>query len=644
MTQRLDSSFFRSAIEASTDGFAALDQHGHLLFANRAGLAALRIDDFATCAGRPWATLWPRPGRAVARRAIARASRGRTARFVAEGPAAQGTSTWWDVVVEPIFDERGELTGLTASCRDITAARLKQVEQERLALEAARASAVMRSAFRVAKIGGWEVDFSTRTTLLSPELCELLGGPLLPAMPIAESGRFWRAEDRHRFQSALDQVEAGAGRLYFEGRSAAPDGAEKSWRLFGEPVLLDGKCVAVRGAAQDISEWREAIERERSAVQAADAMSGFLATMSHELRTPLNGVLGMAQAMDRGDLSNVQRLRLGVIQSSADALLSLFNDLIDFSELESHKVELELGVVDVGAIVHDAVSIFEALLEDSDVALHATVAAAASGAWRGDPKRVRQVLHILLSNAVKFTKRGSIAIDVTYDDARLMLRVRDTGVGIAADKLASVFDRFVQGDASPTRGYGGTGLGLAICRDLVKLMGGDVDVESAKGRGSTFTINLPLERAERQGPAELELVARHEAPSTPSALRVLAAEDNDANRRVLAALLGAIGIELVIVENGREALEAWRRGGWDLVLMDIQMPVMDGVEATKLMREAERREGRVRTPIIAVTANAAPQHEVEYLAAGMDAMVAKPIDLTHLMQVMDSALSLQEAA
>jgi CheY-like chemotaxis protein len=168
-------------------------------------------------------------------------------------------------------------------------------------------------------------------------------------------------------------------------------------------------------------------------------------------------------------------------------------------------------------------------------------------------------------------------------------------------------------------------------------------VESAKGRGSTFTINLPLERAERQEPAELELVAVRE-PSPPGAIRVLAAEDNDANRRVLAALLGAIGIELVIVENGREALEAWRRGGWDLVLMDIQMPVMDGVEATKLMREAERREGRVRTPIIAVTANAAPQHEMEYLAAGMDAMVAKPIDLGRLIQVMDSAMSLQQAA
>jgi PAS domain S-box-containing protein len=643
MTQRVESGFLRSAIEASADCFAALDQQGRLLFANRAALAALRIDDFAKCAGRPWPSLWPRPSRANARRAIAKAGGGRTARFEAEGPPAQGSPTWWDAVVEPILDERGELTGLTARCRDITAARLKQGEQERLALEAARASAVMRSAFRVARIGGWEVDFVTRTTLLSPELCELLGGPLLPPMPIAESGRFWCVEDRQRFHAGLDQVEAAGGRLYFEGRSAAPNGAEQSWRLFGEPVLQDGKCIAVRGAAQDITEWREAIERERSAVQAADAMSGFLATMSHELRTPLNGVLGMAQAMDRGDLSNVQRLRLGVIQSSADALLSLFNDLIDFSELESHKVELEHGLVDVGAIAHDAVSIFEALLEDSDVALHATVAAAASGAWRGDPKRVRQVLHILLSNAVKFTKRGSIAVDVTYDDARLMLRVRDTGVGIAADKLASVFDRFVQGDASPTRGYGGTGLGLAICRDLVRLMGGDVDAESAKGRGSTFTISLPLERAERQEPAELELVAVRE-PSPPGAIRVLAAEDNDANRRVLAALLGAIGIELVIVENGREALEAWRRGGWDLVLMDIQMPVMDGVEATKLMREAERREGRVRTPIIAVTANAAPQHEMEYLAAGMDAMVAKPIDLGRLIQVMDSAMSLQEAA
>jgi len=644
MTRGLDSSFFRSAVEASTDCFAVLDQHGGLLFVNRAGLAGLEIDDVARFVGRSWASLWPQPGRGEAARAIARARHGATSRFDASCPTAGGTEKWWSVVVEPVLDERGHLAGLTAIGRDITDARRERLDMETATLAAARAAAALRSAFQIAHIGGWEVNFTTQLTLFSPEVCALLGSPPLPAVPSVDAVLFWCEEDRGRFQECLDRVEASGERLFFEGRTVPVGGAAKSWRLLGEPVMAAGKCVALRGAAQDITDWRDTIERERSAAQATDAMSGFLATMNHELRTPLNGVLGMAQAMARDELSEAQRGRLGVIQSSGAALLSLLNDLLDFSEIEGRTIALEQGVMDVGIMVQDAIAIFTALRSDSDLILRATVAPAARGGWRADPKRMRQVLHILISNAVKFTRSGSIDVDVAHDGSRMILRVSDTGVGIAPDKLAHIFNRFVQGDASLTRRYGGSGLGLAICRELVKLMGGDVRVESAVGRGSTFTVSLPLERADQPKAPDLSLAGSRQPPATPVAIRVLAAEDNDANRKVLAALLGAMGILPVMVANGREALEAWRRGGWDLVLMDIQMPVMDGVEATKLIREAERREGRSRTPIIAVTANAAPQQEAAYLAAGMDAMVAKPIDLARLVEVIDSALSLQEAA
>jgi len=246
------------------------------------------------------------------------------------------------------------------------------------------------------------------------------------------------------------------------------------------------------------------------------------------------------------------------------------------------------------------------------------------------------VLHNLVGNAVKFTDQGSVAIDIECEGQALVLRVCDTGIGIPPDRLDDIFERFVQADSSMTRRYGGSGLGLAICKDLITLMGGDIAVESVQGAGTTFTVTLPLARMDAQAdPAS--------SPSVPSSsdesLRVLAAEDNPTNQVVLKALLSAIGIESVIVDNGQQAVDAWKAGNWDIVLMDIQMPEMDGVAAIKAIREIERRERRVRTPVIAVTANAMDHHRVEYLAAGMDDLVSKPINLQALIQSMELALA-----
>jgi len=251
------------------------------------------------------------------------------------------------------------------------------------------------------------------------------------------------------------------------------------------------------------------------------------------------------------------------------------------------------------------------------------------------------VLHNLISNAVKFTDRGSIAVELEGNPEGLVLRIQDTGVGIAAGKLETVFERFVQADASTTRRHGGSGLGLTICRDLTSLMGGEIAVESVEGVGTTFTVNLPLTRIEG-APSEivLEPAAALDAPT--DGLRVLAAEDNPINQLVLRTLLGAVGVDVSIVSNGQEALDAWRDGVWDLVLMDIQMPVMDGVSAVRSMREIEREERRRKTPVIAVTANAMDHHRAEYLAAGMDSLVSKPISLASLLQTMDAVLAAAE--
>ena len=631
--ERLSGGFFRSAIESSLDSVQVMDLDGRVLFINRGGLIAFEIDDFATFSGRQGQSLWPEPAATQIGIGLKAALRGETHRFEGLCPTARGVEKWWDVFIAPVHDGAGALSAIIATARDITVVRRQRIEAERHAGELARTATALRMAFRVAHVGAWEVDFVSRKTALSPELCELLGSPPLPPTPIDELNVIWIEEDRDPFIRALDRVETSGERLTFEGRTQASDGSMRSWRLFGEPVIENGRCIALHGAGQDVTDWRDLQERERAALHAAEAMSGFLATMSHELRTPLNGVLGMAQAMARDPLSSTQRERLSVIEGSGEALLSLLNDLLDLSKIEAGKTVLEDGVVDVQALADGARTIFTALVRDKDVALHLAVAPNADGYWRGDPTRVRQVLHNLISNAVKFTDHGSITVGVSHTDQGLTIKVADTGMGIAADRLGYVFQRFVQADASTTRRHGGSGLGLTICRDLVALMDGDIQVQSIEGKGTTFTVTLPLARAEKP---TVE-VARERAISlavSGAGLRILAAEDNPTNQIVLKTLLGQAGIEPTMVANGQEALDAWSAQAWDVVIMDIQMPVMDGLTAVRRIRQAEHDQGLRRTPVIALTANAMAHQVAEYRAAGMDGHISKPIVVEELMEAL----------
>ena len=389
-------------------------------------------------------------------------------------------------------------------------------------------------------------------------------------------------------------------------------------------------------AAAALEEANLQLAREREAAEAANlAKSAFLATMSHEIRTPLNGVIGMAQAMGRDDLPPLQRERLGVIRRSGEVLLVLLDDLLDLSRIEAGRMRLEDGVVDVEGLARSAQETFMALTRDKSLYFVAEVRPAARGMWRGDPTRVRQILHNLVSNAAKFTASGSVQMTLDHDGSHLTLEVSDTGPGIAADRLEVLFEKFVQADASTTRRHGGSGLGLAICRELAALMGGDIAVTSQVGQGSRFTVRLPLERLEvpvAQAPG-----VAPEAVAAMAGLRALAAEDNPTNQLVLTTLLLQLGMDVRVVENGALAVEAAASGGWDLVLMDVQMPVMDGLAATRDIRAREAQEGAARTPILALTANAMSHHLAEYLAAGMDGMVAKPIQVDSLIAAVRAA-------
>ncbi|ACG79685.1 sensor histidine kinase [Phenylobacterium zucineum HLK1] len=384
------------------------------------------------------------------------------------------------------------------------------------------------------------------------------------------------------------------------------------------------------------------LESARDAANAANVLkTQFLANMSHEIRTPLNGVLAMAEVMALGELAPLQRERLDVIRRSGGLLLAVLNDVLDLSKIEAGKLTLLDEDFELEPELDQVRDNFRIVALGKGLGFEVTVAEEAQGWWRGDADRLRQIVGNLLSNAVKFTMQGGVRAHVDLTPAgALRIVVSDTGVGIAPEKLPTLFEKFTQADNSATRRFGGTGLGLAICRELTQMMGGSIDVESREGDGSTFTVELPLQRGQ---PTSLA------ADETPPAgedgdLRLLAAEDNPTNQQVLAAVLGSLGIEVDIVPDGKEAVEAWRTGAYDLILMDIQMPVMDGITAARAIREQEIAEGRRRTPIVALTANALTHQVEEYLAAGMDAHVAKPIEIAKLYDAIAATLNAAAAA
>jgi signal transduction histidine kinase len=389
------------------------------------------------------------------------------------------------------------------------------------------------------------------------------------------------------------------------------------------------------GSWSELMAAREAAEeRERAADEASRAKSSFLATMSHELRTPLNGVLGMVQALSHEPLAPVQQERVTIIRRCSEALLGILNDLLDLSKIEATGLELASGEFDLEQLAAGVVAAYEPRARKKGLVFAFESAPQARGRFVGDSVRVRRILCSLADNAVKFTETGGVTLSIGYDDGHVMLRVDDTGIGIDEEHLGRLFEGFFQADAGATRRYGGAGLGLAVCQQLAELMSGSVEAASEPGAGSTFVVRLPLERAA----VDLYADTPDLADASPGEIRVLAAEDNDTNRLVLKTLLTQAGVALTLVENGEQALQAWQNAAWDLILMDIQMPVMDGVEAARAIREAERRTGRRRTPILAVTANAMTHQLADYGAAGMDGVVPKPIDLVQLLQAMQAAL------
>ncbi len=403
-------------------------------------------------------------------------------------------------------------------------------------------------------------------------------------------------------------------------------------------ALLDRLYVNDR----ELRQTMQALVVARDDAEAANVQkSQFLANMSHEIRTPLNGVLAMTQIMALGELPAEQQVRLDIIKSSGEALLTILNDILDVSKIEAGMLELEIVEFDPERLARGAVGGFDGVADAKDLELVLTIDAEAAGPRLGDPARLRQILSNLISNALKFTHAGAVSVSLEgrrQDGAdRLLITVADSGIGMAADKLPLLFQKFTQLDASTTRRFGGTGLGLSICQELTEKMGGRIWAESVEGQGSTFYVDLPMPRAVAPAAEAGADEALPEDDGPP--MRVLAAEDNLTNQLVLSTILEIFGAQLQIVDTGRAAVEAWAAGEYDVILMDIQMPEMDGITAAREIRKMEAAQNRPRTPIVAVSANAMSHQVDEYLEAGMDGHVAKPIELNKLHAALENALA-----
>ena len=410
----------------------------------------------------------------------------------------------------------------------------------------------------------------------------------------------------------------------------------------GDPAIL--------GWFYDVTDLRRAKD---AAEEAARLKSEFLSTMSHEIRTPMNGVIGMTDLLLDTRLNRQQRDFANTIRESADVLLGIINDILDFSKIEAGKLTIEKVAFNLPRTVQGTADLLSGKANEKKLALEIAIAPEIPKNLLGDSLRIRQLLNNLISNAIKFTARGSVRIGVSQTDGKLRFEVSDTGMGIPMDVQARLFNPFVQADGSTTRQYGGTGLGLSICKHLVQLMGGEIGLDSAPGKGSTFWFTLPLEIADT--PADLVLDAENtestpdaapdtgESENTPagqdagSALNsgtlILLVEDNAVNRKVAMLQLQKLGYVTHAVANGQQAVQAYGTLPYGLVLMDCQMPVMDGFEATRLIRLAERTSGR-HVPIVAMTANVMQGDRERCLSAGMDGYLAKPFDPAMLTETL----------
>ena len=572
-------------------------------------------------------------------------------------PAAPNFERYWSASYYPVDLLNGK-KGVGSVVMDIS----DRLEAEESLKES---ETNLLEAQKLAHVGNWEIevgdsfDLDTAQPVWSAELYQIYGldpDRLIPNF--AELLKFHPPEDRSAINSAFAKLLADGTHYSLDLRCDRSDGETRYLNSIGRAARDGtGRVTRLYGAVMDITERKQieaelirqnrALEEAIAIAQAADsanqAKSNFLANMSHEIRTPMNAIVGVAQLLDLTELSSEQAELAGILKSNGKKMLNLIDDILDLSKIEACELKLNLQKFALESLVQNLLDTFALQAQEKGIKLTWELSADLRGWLRGDDFRLQQVLSNLIGNALKFTSQGQIKIIIapkaetkreSSDSIDIRFSVEDTGIGIAESQQEKLFQPFTQADDSTTRQYGGTGLGLTICRRLVELMGGTIGVESIVGQGSAFWFVVPLAVAadkEQVSQPEVTTTVLKTAPDSTQTLNILIVEDYADNRDLLLFMLDSLGYEADNVNNGQEAIDKLAQQDYDIVLMDCQMPELDGYRATQIIREREAEQRH--TIIVGLTANAMKGDRQKCLDAGMDDYLSKPLNLGELANI-----------